>query len=203
MPDVTLEMQRGGAFRLGPAEYLADFWDRYRDASGIFWKLERRQEFSEPDVPSWVAAVTGEWSRALALIGQMRAEVAEEFAAVPGLRRHRVRIIERPVSAYLQWEMHVLRMRADEGEEVRIVDAALIHDQEQDSLFPELAVISGAAYQILYTSEGVLDGALRSTDPSLVTLAETRAADLFREGEDIGSFFTREIAPLPVPSRGR
>lgn len=190
-------------FRLGPAEYLADFWDRYQDASGIFWKLERRQEFREPDVPSWAAMDAGDWPRALAIIGQMRAEVAEEFAAVPDLRRHRVRVVERPVSPYLQWEMHVLQMRAGEGEEVRIVDAALIRDQEQDSLLPELAVISGAAYQILYTSEGVLDGALRSTDPGLVTLAATKVASLFNEGEDIGSFFTREIAPLPAPSRGR
>lgn len=145
----------------------------------------------------------GDWPRALALIEQMRAEVAEEFAAVPDLRRRRVRVAERPFSSYLQWEMHVLQMRAEEGEEVRIVDAALIRDQEGDFLVPELAVISGAAYQILYTSEGVLDGALRSTDPSLVTLAATETASLFNEGEDIRSFFTREIAPLPAPSRGR
>lgn len=122
---------------------------------------------------------------------------------MPSLRRCRVRIVERPVSPYLQWEMHVLRMRADEGEEIRIVDAALVRDQEGDSLFPELAVISGAAYQILYTPEGVLGGALRSTDPGLVTLAAAKAAGLFSEGEDIGSFFTREIASLPAPLRGR
>lgn len=191
-------------FRLGPAEYLADFWDRYQNASGTFWKLERRQEFSEPDVPSWVAAVAGDWSRALALIEHMRAAVTEEFAAVPSLHRCRMRIVEWPVSPYLQWEMHVLRMRAGEGEEVRVIDADLVRDHEQDSLFPELAVISGAVYQILYTSDGVLDGALRSRDPSFVALTETKAADLFREGEDIESFFSREIAAMPAPSfRGR
>jgi len=197
------QMQRGGVFRLTPAEYLADFWDRYRDASGVFWKLERRQEFSEPDVPSWAAAAAGDWPGALALIEQMRAEVAVEFAAVPGLRRRRVRIIERPVSAYLQWEMHVLRMRADEGEEIRTVDAELIRDRERDSSFPELAAIGDSVlYQILYTSEGALDGALRSTEPAVIEQAMSELACLFSEGEDIASTFAREIAPLPAPSWG-
>ncbi|HEX2743601.1 MAG TPA: hypothetical protein VHN16_04275 [Streptosporangiaceae bacterium] len=190
-------------FRLGRGEYLADFWDRYRNASGTFWKLERRQEFSEPGVPSWMAATEGDWQRALALIGQMRAGVAEEFAVVPGLRRCRVRVTERPVTPYLQWEMHVLRMRAGEGEEVRAVDAALVEDQEEDSPLPELAVIGSAVYLILYTGDGELDGALRSTDPGLVAQAASQVAALFGKGEDIGSYFAREIAVLPAPSRGR
>jgi len=196
-------MKRGGVSVLGTADYLADFWGRYRDASGIFWKLERRQEFKESDVPSWATAAAGDWPRALALIGQMRAEVAEEFAAVHKLDRRRIRIAESPVSPYLQWEMHVLRMRAGEGEEIRVVDAAAVRDWERDCLLPELAVFQDSAvYQLLYTAEGALEGARRSTDPGLIVQAESQVSALFESGEDLESFFGREIAPLSAPAWG-
>jgi hypothetical protein len=192
----------GGASHLNPADYLADFSARYRDISGIFWKLERRQEFREPGVPSWSAAAAGDWLRALQLIEAMRAEVAAEFSAVPGLQRRRIRIVERPVSPYLQWEMHVLRMRAEEGEVVRAVDAKQVRDHERRRPLPELVIIGGSVlYQILYTSEGMLAGALRSTDAGLIGQAAEELAGLFREGEDIESFFAREIAALPPPVR--
>lgn len=153
------ELSRGGASHLDPADYLADFSVRYQDTSGIFWKLERRQEFREPDVPSWNAAAAGDWLRALQLIEPMRAEVAAEFSAVPGLQRRRIRIVERPVSPYLQWEMHVLRMRAEEGEIVRAVDAKHVRDREHRRPLPELVIIGGSVlYQILYTSNGTLAG---------------------------------------------
>jgi hypothetical protein len=196
------ELSRGGASHLNPADYLADFSARYRDISGIFWKLERRQEFREPCVPSWSAAAAGDWLRALQLIEPMRAEVAAEFSAVPGLQRRRIRIVERPVSPYLQWEMHVLRMRAEEGEVVRAVDAKQVRDHERRRPLPELVIIGGSVlYQILYTSEGMLAGALRSTDAGLIGQAAEELAGLFREGEDIESFFAREIAALPPPVR--
>lgn len=96
------------------------------------------------------------------VLGPMRAEVAAEFSAVPGLQRRRIRIVERPVSPYLQWQMHVLRMRAEEGEVVRLVDAKQVRDHERRRPLPELVIIGGSVlYQILYTSEGMLAGALR------------------------------------------
>ncbi|MEV0665015.1 DUF6879 family protein [Actinomadura luteofluorescens] len=36
-----------------------------------------------------------------------------------GLKIRRVRVVERPLSPYVQWELHALRMLAEEGFELR------------------------------------------------------------------------------------
>jgi hypothetical protein len=41
------------------------------------WKLERRQDFQEPGVPSWAAMAEGDWRRAHPLADQMRTGIRE------------------------------------------------------------------------------------------------------------------------------
>lgn len=192
----------GGGARLTVGSYLADFSAQYRLVSGVFWKLERRQVFREPDVPSWAAAVSGDWDRALRLIEPMRAEVTAEFASVPGMERRRIRVVETPVSAYLQWEMQVLKMRAEAGEQVKVLDAALVEGRELVCPLPELVILGDAVmYEICYSDDGSLAGAYRIAAPEVVAACADELAGLFGQGEDLGSYFAREIASLPAPSR--
>lgn len=202
MLELIPQNRTGGGARLTVSAYLADFSAHYPRVSGVFWKLERGQAFREPDVPSWAAAAKGDWADALRLIEPMRAEVVAEFASAPAMRRRRIRVAEAPVSAYLQWEMQVLKMRAELGEQVRVLDAALIQDWERERPLPEVVILGDAVmYEICYADDGSLAGAYRITAPEVIAACADELAGMFRQGEDLATYFDREIAPLPAPSR--
>jgi len=188
--------------RLGEDEYIDDFWPRFQRARGVCWKLERLPHFESPEVPSWAAMAAGDWDRAVELMeGPMREAVREDFASHPGLRRRRVRVVERPLTPYLQWELNVFRIRVAEGEEIRILDAADVRDLEPDGrLLPEVITLGeDVLYEVLYTDTGVYLGARRIDDPAVVRACATEIAALFDRAEEFSSYFTREVAPLPPP----
>ncbi|WP_372500395.1 DUF6879 family protein [Sphaerisporangium perillae] len=83
------------------------------------WKLERAQHFQEPDVPSWVAMIEGDWKRALALVEEMR----EAMGSGSGPELRRLRIVHHPVTPYLQWEMQILKLRVEAGAKIRVLPA--------------------------------------------------------------------------------
>lgn len=58
-----------------------------------------------------------------------------------------------------------------------------------------------AVYVIDYTPEGVPDGATRFTRPDVVERARAFVRELYAAGEDLGTYFPREIAPLGAPDR--
>ena len=60
-------------FELRP-QYLDDFWPHFQQIDDVLWELERIQDFREPEEPSWVAMVAGDWDRALDLIEDKRQE---------------------------------------------------------------------------------------------------------------------------------
>jgi hypothetical protein len=59
----------------------------------------------------------------LALADEMRGGIAEYQRRLDeqGIVQRRVWIVELPLSDYLQWELHVLRIRADLGERIRVL----------------------------------------------------------------------------------
>lgn len=59
------------------------------------------------------------------------------------------------------------------------------------------------SYEVLYDENGVLDGALRFTDPWLTSRCRDFIQRLYKAGEDIGAFFDREVAHLPAPQSVR
>jgi hypothetical protein len=187
---------------LGQAEYQRDFAARMWLADGLdSWKIERLQAYDETGFPSWEAFVAGDWPTALALIEGEQAGFLEFHRrfAVRGAAFRRVRIVERPISAYVQWEFQVLRVRAECGEHCPVLTAAQAAEFEVSGPLPELVSLSGRTlYRTLY-AQGVPDGAIRFTDPALIARYEQFAARLYALGEDITAYFDREIAPLPVP----
>jgi hypothetical protein len=192
------------AERLDNAEYGRAF--RLRDEAirdGESWKLERLQHFEEVGSPSRDALRRGDWRAALALLEERRSALRriEADDQARGSVFHRVRVVQEPLSPYVQWELHSLRIRAEYGERVRVLDAERVAAAEREGLLPELVVQDGEVlYRVLYTTEGAPRGALRFTDPEVVGPWTACIRDAYAAAEDIASYFVRVVAPLPPPA---
>ncbi|GAA0321714.1 hypothetical protein NE235_18925 [Actinoallomurus spadix] len=184
---------------------LASYSDAFDEAyEGIvFWKLERRQTFREPGVPSWEAFAEGDWARALELNERerdaVRAKVADDRRL--GVQSRRLRVVEHPVTPYLQWEMQYFRLLAEAGEDLRVVDASAVRHLEADRLLPEIVILGDRVlFEVSYDAEGTAYGARRIDDPRAITGARTELADLYLAAEPLLDYFEREIAALPPPA---
>ena len=189
----------------GPELDLASYSDAYDEAYKqiVFWKLERRQTFREPGMPSWEAFAAGDWDRALALNERerdtVRAKVAEDESL--GVESRRLRVVEHPVTPYLQWEMQYFRLLAEAGEDLRVIDASRVRNLEADRLLPEIVILGDRVlFEVLYDTEGTAYGARRIDDPQVIAEAGREVADLYTAAEPLLDYFTREIAPLPAPT---
>nr|WP_236061992.1 DUF6879 family protein [Actinacidiphila acididurans] len=113
--------------------YSRDFRER-RTAirNGDSWKLERLQHFEEEGSASRDAMRRGDWEAALRLMAGR--EDALRRAAEADVRNgspfHRVRVVEEPLTPYLQWELHSLRQRALCGHRIRVVLAEALSRAE-------------------------------------------------------------------------
>ncbi|MCA1218041.1 DUF6879 family protein [Streptomyces sp. 8L] len=198
----------GRGVRLTSPEYKRDFRERQKeihDASS--WKLERRQYFEEQGDPSRDALRRGDWDAALRVFAEERDAVVAK--ARENRRRrytfHRVRVIDGAITPYLQWELHSLLQQAELGaNRVRVVTDEAVAEAETVRPLPEMVVLgSHTLYQVLYTEDGVPLGAVRFTAPETVLAWERYITSLYAEGEDITSYFAREIAPLAAPVHER
>lgn len=199
----SLALDASEGRRLSYEDYRLDF--AQRDSEVIdrkSWKFERRQSFREPDDPSWGSFLRGEWGESLQLLEEERegllAAVREEEER--GNPFCRVRVVEEPLTPYLQWELHSLRVQAECGRPVRVVSARSVDSQERHTPLPEVVVLGGQViYEVLYTEQGVLDGAIRFDAPGLVERWESFIADLYEGGEDVISYTDRHVSNLPPP----
>jgi hypothetical protein len=181
----------------------------YRDDLSPLWaqidrfdKLERLQHFREPYDASWRAFAAGRWEESLELNERNRPLVVAEFAEDRrlGYTSHRVRVVEFPITPYLQWEMHGFTVRVECGEDLRIVGPEVVARYETNGVAPELIFMGDLAmYEVLYDETGVLAGGRKFTDPELIAGCRAEVQSLHAQGEDFQSFFEREIVPLPPP----
>ncbi|MGW0825573.1 DUF6879 family protein [Streptomyces sp. NPDC002845] len=192
--------------RLGLEAYREDFRSRDFTVDGCdSWKLERRRHFREPGDASWEAFVQGDWQEALRLIEAQRAGLLDvsRLAARHRCRLLRVRVVEMPLTPYLQWELHLLRVRAECGELIRVIGPEDIAAYEREGPVPELVTLNDdTVYEILYDAEGALEGAVRYLDAGTRDRVAARVEELYVLGEDIGTFFSREVAHLKPPTGG-
>jgi hypothetical protein len=191
--------------RLSQNDYTRDFGDRLWLAGKTdTWKLERMQFYDETGFPSWDAFAAGNRDRSLELYEAMRPEFRSFFRKYEerSSRFCRIRVIETPLTPYLQWEMHCLRNRAQCGEHIRLVPAPRLSDLEPlGSPVPELVSLCGVTlYATEYDNAAQPDGGRRFTDRKVITSYESFASELFSSGEDLQAYFAREVAPLPPPS---
>jgi hypothetical protein len=200
-----LDQSRGE--RLTPAEYRDDFRKRFwAIKQDDFWKLERKQTFREPGDDSWDAFAEGDWDKAVQLIESRRRVLSAEGRRMAelGFGSYRVRVVAQPITAYLQWELHLLRLMSQCSDYVRVVSIDALTPFEVGGEVPEVVTLGAdLTYEVLYDENGVLDGALRFNDPWLTSRCREFIQRLYDAGEDIAGFFEREIAHLPAPQSVR
>ncbi|GAA3132815.1 DUF6879 family protein [Nonomuraea sp. NPDC049419] len=193
---------------LSADEYLDDFWPNFRKIDDVFWKLERIQSFREAGEPSWVAMMEGDWDRSLKLIDDKPIGVFDSRGGLmrecerpaENFLRRRIRIVEQPVTPYLQWEMHVLALRVATVEQVRVLDAGEVAELEGGRRLPELVVLGTVVmYEVTYDEAGTHSGARRIDDREVIEACHGELDKLFAAGEDFRAYYDREIVPLPAP----
>ncbi|MEU9868852.1 DUF6879 family protein [Actinomadura sp. NPDC048021] len=188
---------------LDRAAYHRDFARQCEDLRGTIWKLERSQVFRELEDPSWQAFASGDWRHALDLLEEDRKAVQTEADSNrrQGLKIRRVRVVEHPLSPYVQWELHALRMLAEEGFEVRVLSADNLAYLENQSQLPEVVVVGDRVlYEVRYLPDWTPCGARRIRTPDVIRTAASEIGRLYRRGEPLLRFFEREVAPLPAPA---
>ncbi|WP_155057859.1 DUF6879 family protein [Streptomyces blattellae] len=206
-PAVTgLRELRSSGSRLARADYLARFRAEYPHCVQVD-KLESAQEFREPGYAPWEAARRGDWGAAVRLADAERPVLARQYedARARGRRLRRVRLVELPPSDYVLWEMSILRLRAELGEEIKVIGGGSARtgsartglQHPPPAHMPELVLLGTTAlYELLYTPEGDLDGAVRHTDQGLIEACRLEIEQLLAEGEELLAFHDRVTAPL-------
>ncbi|MEV7425982.1 MULTISPECIES: DUF6879 family protein [unclassified Streptomyces] len=194
---------QGISTRLDRPHYHEEYYRTLRSGIGHLNKLERGQNFKERGFASWEAFAAGRWDEALSLIEEKRDAYIRQVEETDrlGVMQRRLRVVEFPVTPYVQWELHVLRLRVEVGDQIRLLDARTIADIEKQRDVPEVVILGSVAmFEVRYDSDGNAAGADHYTDPELI--AETSAGfdELYTRGETYADFFDREIAPLPPPT---
>ncbi|MFJ2258632.1 DUF6879 family protein [Streptomyces sp. NPDC087844] len=188
--------------RMDRRTYHADLGQVYSSGIGFLNKLERGQQFKERGFPSWEAFAGGDWERALSLAEERREEYAQELhqASRLGITHRRLRVVELPVTPYVQWELFVLRVRVELGDDIKVIDAHNISNIEQSRPVPEVVILGDAVmYEVVYDEDGNAAGANRYTDNSLIRETNAGFDALYERGEGFYEFFDREIASLDPP----
>ena len=188
--------------RMDRPTYHADFGRIYNSGIGFLNKLERGQNFKERGFASWEAFAAGDWTRALSLAEERRDDYAQELhkAAQLGIPHRRLRVVEFPITPYVQWEFFVLRVRVDLGDDIRVLDARKISDIEKERPVPEVVIVGDVAmYEVVYDADGNAAGANRFTEPALIRETCLGFDTLYERGEGFYDFFDREIVPLDPP----
>jgi hypothetical protein len=150
--------------RSGDYVSLDQFFSAYnafsRQVRRRIFKLERLQNYLEPDNESWREFRAGNIQRSLELIPQIRAKEADsdvEFFR-RGLQFLRVRTVELPLSPYIEWEFEFHAISAQYGETILVSNLTDVDRK---------GVLWGASDFLLFDSFAVLvhdynsDGLLR------------------------------------------
>ncbi|MEE2038810.1 hypothetical protein Q8791_16420 [Nocardiopsis sp. CT-R113] len=180
------------------SDYDEDFDERFsslRNADA--WKLERQQAFHQPESDSWMAFLQDLRGESLRLLEARRPALREQFERLTqaGCAVRRVRVVEKPFPTYLLWELHSLRVRAQCGEDIRVISPDPLAAFERERPVPEIVVLGDTvAYSVLYDAEGVAEGAIRFTDPAVIEGCRSEIAALHRRAEVLEDYFVREVS---------
>ncbi|WP_405084894.1 DUF6879 family protein [Microbispora sp. NBC_01389] len=181
-------------------QYLSDFWPYFQKLQDVFWKLETYQNFREPDDASWRALDAGNWNEAVRLIDERRDEIQEPVRQSRDFSMRRVRIVEKPFTPYVQWELYYIRLRAQAGEDIRVLESDVLPKSGFSYRLPELVILDSAVmYEVLYSADGTLAGARKIVDRGLIDSCRRDVERLFDMGRDLLPYLHEERAALPPP----
>ncbi|MFB7554484.1 DUF6879 family protein [Streptomyces brevispora] len=193
----------GISTRLDRPRYHEEYYQALKSGIRHLNKLERGQNFKERGFASWEAFAAGQWGKALSLIEERRDGYVQQIEEADrlGMLQRRLRVVEFPVTPYVQWELHVLRLRVEVGDRIRLLDARAIADIEKHHPVPEVVILGDRVmFEVQYDDDGNAAGANRFTDPALIEETSAGFDALYEQGEEYGGFFAREIAPLAEPT---
>ncbi|MCZ7437724.1 hypothetical protein O7598_15055 [Micromonospora sp. WMMC241] len=183
--------------------YWADFEQQFwKTGPPGFWKLERQQTFREPFDEGWQAFAAGRWEESQRILDARRPEFADYYRRIAdsGFATRRVRVVEEPLTPYLQWELHVLRLRHEYGGLTRVVGPDRVGATEARGPLPELYTLGGdVMYEAIYDADGVLEAARRWRNPAVVATCQQFIESLYADGEPLDEYFARAVAPLEPP----
>lgn len=182
---------------LDPDGYTAEFVRAVEAMASTFTKLECSQQYAEPGNPSWEAFSAGRWDEALRLITTDR-DIVHRAVQARGVDYRRVRVVTRPLTPYIQWEINAfVRRNAPLGEQIRVV----VDDGAAGlTALPELVVVDEtAAFEVLYDAAGVHSGARLVTEREAVSAARREIVALFDRGVSLADFYASEVEGLPPP----
>lgn len=182
--------------------YHADFAAEFTPLTGVLWKLERAQTYQEHGDASWEAFIAGDWEGSLALNDEERdgARAQAKSLREQGVEIRRLRIVEKPVTPYVQWEMQYFRILAEEGFPLRVLESDRVAEYERSGPLPDLNLLGERVlYHIVQEPDGTPAGARRIDDPDTITGVRHAMESLFDQAEPVLDYFHREIALLPAP----
>lgn len=148
-----------------------------------------------------MAFLDGRRDESLRLLEDNRPGLRKEFArlAEAGCRIHRLRVVAKPFPVYLLWELHSLRVRAQCGEDIRVVSPGRLASFERRRPVPEIVTLGDeVTYKIRYDAQGVLEGAVRFTDPAVTARCRSEIAALHKTAEVLEDYFIREVGGAEV-----
>lgn len=190
--------------RLTDKDFFADFNHHYYRSTS-FYKLERAQHFAEPHDPSWRAFNHGKWQESLELMNSRRTDLETDHreATASGITPRRIRFVEEPLAPYLQWELHLLRLRDEiTGGTIRVLPAMFLAADERTYGFmlPEVCTMDDTVmYLHQYDEDGVQDHNIRYTDPAIIRPWREYIEGLWHYGWPVGDYFGRYVEHLPPP----
>ncbi|GAA0969243.1 hypothetical protein GCM10009555_015970 [Acrocarpospora macrocephala] len=180
--------------------YLEDFWPYFRELKHAFWKLETYQNFREPEDASWRALDDGDWAEAVRLIDERRAEIQQPLSDAQGFTMRRLRIVDKPYTSYVQWELYYIRLRALAGEDIRVLESDSLPALGIAYRLPELVILDSVVmYEVLYTDDGTLSGARKIVDSALIDACRHEVEKLFEAGRELLPYMNSERSVLPPP----
>jgi hypothetical protein len=119
-----------------------------------------------------------------------------------GIVQRRIRVVTTPLTEYLRWELHLLRIWAELGEEIKALRAEHVRRLEPRHPLPEVLVLGGedsanpVMYEILY-ERGELAGARKFVDPDFIAGCRAEIAKLWDAGEWLAAY-SSGCAPNPT-----
>lgn len=158
--------------RLDRAEYFTDYLRKREASSADSIKLEVAQVFREPGDRSFDAFECGDLASSQEAMQDKRDAARKEFSRL-ALRRiavKRIRVVETPLTPYLEWELQVLLHRAEMGEDIRV--APELPGGFSGAEIPNppelLAIGTEVLWRVLYEPNGGSIGAYRAMPDSLL-----------------------------------
>lgn len=181
---------------LAPADFRSQFRTSWDAAEDRYLKVERRQAYNQVGDPSYEAFVRGEHRRAADLLRGILMQQEKMYSAArdKGVQLVRLRLVELPLSGYLQhYEFPSYLISQDElGEEISV--ATVESEGRLDDLLPDCIIFDNTVmYVNTYDGCGRPSGAIKVDDSQTINEHVERAEAFLKEALPLKQFMAAHL----------